>query len=91
VEQPERSSPFLLTGEVAALLRCSVRSIYELTRTDRIPFRRMAGTRRCLFRADEIASWLNGAELEKTELDGGGTVVRPIEQIRTPTVLSPRN
>jgi hypothetical protein len=44
-----------------------------------------------LFRADEIASWLNGAELEKTELDGGGTVVRPIEQIRTPTVLSPRN
>jgi excisionase family DNA binding protein len=79
VEQQERSSPFLVTREVAALLRCSVRSIYELTRTEQIPFRRMAGTRRCLFRADEIASWLDGAGLEVVELGRGGRVVRPVK------------
>jgi excisionase family DNA binding protein len=71
-------SPYLLVEDVAARLRCSVRSIHELTRTNAIPHRRLAGARRCLFRPDELEAWENGAALEVVELAGGGRVVKPL-------------
>jgi excisionase family DNA binding protein len=37
------SSPFLLTTEVADRLRCSTRTVHELTRSGRIPHRRLPG------------------------------------------------
>jgi hypothetical protein len=43
-------SPFLITSDVAARLRCSVRTIREMTRLGVIPHRRLPGSRRCLFR-----------------------------------------
>lgn len=60
--------------------------MHELTRTDRIPHRRLAGTRRCLFRADELLSWLDGAALEVRQLHGAGKLVRPVP----PTTFSRR-
>jgi excisionase family DNA binding protein len=68
-------NPFLFTDEVAAFLRCSVRSVHELTRTNAIPHRQLPGTQRCLFREDELLAWLDGAELEATELSAGGRIV----------------
>ena len=70
-------SPFLVTPEVAARLRCSVRTVHELTRLRLIPHRRLPGSRRCLFREDELEAWENGATLEAVELGQGGRVVRP--------------
>lgn len=52
IQEPYRR--YLITSEVADLLRCSVRTIHELTRTQAIPHRRLPGTRRCLFRLDEL-------------------------------------
>jgi excisionase family DNA binding protein len=71
-----RESPFLVT-EVADRLRCSLRTVHELTRLRLIPHRRLPGFRRCLFREDELDSWENGADLEVTELSHGGRIVRP--------------
>ena len=70
-------SPFLLTAEVAARLRCSVRTVHELTRLERIPHRRLPGSRRCLFRTDELEAWEDGATLQTIVPDGGGKVVQP--------------
>ena len=77
VEPTARASPFLTAEEVAERLRCSLRSIHELVRTRRIPHRRLPGSRRCLFRTDELEVWENGAPLEVIESPGGGRVVRP--------------
>jgi excisionase family DNA binding protein len=71
-------SPYLLVEDVAARLRCSTRTIHELTRTNAIPHRRLPGARRCLFRADELEAWENGAALEVVQLPGGGRVVKPL-------------
>jgi excisionase family DNA binding protein len=71
------ASPYLLVEDVAERLRCSVRSVHELTRTLAIPHRRMPGSRRCLFRLDELEAWEDGAALEVLELDRGGRIVRP--------------
>lgn len=71
-------APFLVTEEVAARRRCSVRTIHELTRARAIPHRKLPGSRRCLFREDELVAWEDGADLEVLELPGGGRVVRPV-------------
>jgi excisionase family DNA binding protein len=68
---------YLVTSEVADRLRCSIRTIHELTRTNTIPHRRLPGTRRCLFRLDELEAWENGTPLEVTELSRGGRLVVP--------------
>ena len=70
-------SPYLLVEDVARRLRCSCRTIHELTRTCAIPHRRLPGGRRCLFREDELEAWEGGAQLEVVELARGGRVVRP--------------
>jgi len=69
--------PYLHTEDVAFLLGCKVRTVHELTRERRIPYRILPGTRRCLFAADELRAWSDGAPLEVVELDGGGRIVRP--------------
>ena len=71
------SSPYLTVEEVAERLHASTRTILERTRTGTIPHRRLPGQRRCLFLPYELDAWLDGAELEVTELAGGGRVVRP--------------
>ena len=43
--------PYLLVEDVAERLRCSTRTVHELTRTNAIPHRRLPGSRRCLFRS----------------------------------------
>jgi excisionase family DNA binding protein len=58
---PGTRSPFLVVEEVAERLRCSRRAVHELTRTCRIPHRRIAGTRRCLFLELELVEWEAGA------------------------------
>jgi excisionase family DNA binding protein len=71
-------SPYLLVEEVAQRLRCSIRSVHELTRTLAIPHRRLPGSRRCLFRLDELEAWEAGAGLEVVLTGRGGRVVRPV-------------
>lgn len=68
------SIALLTTEEAAQLLRRSVRSIHELTRTCAIPHRRFG--RRALFIESELRAWLDGAELETVIPRGGGRVVR---------------
>ena len=70
-------SPYLLVEDVAERLRCSTRTVHELTRTNAIPHRRLPGTRRCLFRPEELEAWENGTPLEVTALPRGGRVVSP--------------
>jgi excisionase family DNA binding protein len=70
-------SPYLLVEDVAVRLRCSRRTVHELTRTGAIPHRRLPGGRRCLFRPDELDAWEDGAPLEVIETPRGGRVVRP--------------
>jgi excisionase family DNA binding protein len=70
-------SPYLLVEDVASRLRCSRRTVHELTRTCAIPHRRLPGGRRCLFREDELEAWEEGAALEVIETVQGGRVVRP--------------
>jgi hypothetical protein len=76
------ASPFLLVTDVAERYRSSTRSILEKTRLRQIPHRKLPGSRRCLFLEEELTAWENGAELEVTELDDGGRVVRPKENGR---------
>jgi excisionase family DNA binding protein len=71
------ASPYLTVEQVAERLHTSVRTIRERTRTAAIPHRRLPGQRRCLFLPHELDVWLDGAQLELVELDGGGRVVRP--------------
>jgi excisionase family DNA binding protein len=72
------NSPFLTTAEVADQLRCSLRTVHELTRTNSIPHRKMPGTRRCLYIQVELDEWVDGAPLDVEELPRGGRVVRPL-------------
>jgi excisionase family DNA binding protein len=74
---PDTSSPYLLVEDVARRLRCSRRTVHELTRTNAIPHRRLPGSRRCLFRPDELDAWENGSRLVVTTLPRGGRVVSP--------------
>jgi excisionase family DNA binding protein len=75
-----RVSPLLHVEGVGQLLGVSVRSVHELTRRREIPFRRIAGTRRCLFVEAEVLAWVDSGgtlPLEVTESERGGVVVRP--------------
>ena len=72
------SSPFLTADEVAARLRCSLRTVHELARRNEIPLRRLPGCRRLLFAAEHLTQWEDGARLETIELSRGGRVVRPV-------------
>lgn len=72
-------SPFLTADEVAARLRCSLRTVHELARRNEIPLRRLPGCRRLLFVAEHLAQWENGAPLEIVHLGRGGRVVRPVD------------
>ena len=66
--------------QISELLHRSPRAIHALTAARRIPFRRIAGTRRCLFLEDEVLAWVDAGgalPLEVIETDGGGVVVRP--------------
>ena len=65
-------SPFLITPEVAVRLRCSVRTVHELTRLGLILHRRLPGSRRCLFGKEELEAWEAGAILETIELEPSG-------------------
>jgi excisionase family DNA binding protein len=52
----QRALPrFLRVNEVADLLRCKKRTIYDMVEQDRIPYRKVGG--RLLFDADEIIEW----------------------------------
>lgn len=77
VDGNAQGSVYLQVEDVAERLRCSTRTIHELTRTCAIPHRRLPGTRRCLFREEDLEVWENGAPLEVTELPRGGRLVRP--------------
>jgi len=46
---------FLKVEEVAGLLRCKKRTIYDMVEQERIPYRKVGG--RLLFDADEIIEW----------------------------------
>lgn len=71
-------SPFLSVAQVANRLHSSRRKVHEMTRLKLIPHRKLPGSRRCLFRPDELEEWENGAPLETMELPLGGRVVRPV-------------
>jgi excisionase family DNA binding protein len=71
------ASLYLVVEDVAERLHCSTRTVHELTRTNSIPYRRLPGSRRCLFRPDELGAWENGASLDVTQLRSGGRVVAP--------------
>ena len=72
------NSPYLLVEDVAERLRCSRRTVHELTRTNSIPHRRLPGTRRCLFRVEELEAWESGASLQTIAQprDGGADCAR---------------
>jgi excisionase family DNA binding protein len=55
VQSPEQLPKFLTVPEVAALLRLSERTVYDMVSQRRIPFRK-AGDR-TLFDRDEILEW----------------------------------
>ena len=46
---------FLKVDEVANLIRCKKRTIYDMVEHERIPYRKVGG--RLLFDADEIIEW----------------------------------
>jgi excisionase family DNA binding protein len=67
---------FLVVENVASLLGIKPRTVHELTRTRRIPHRVLPHGRRCLFEAESLRAWADGAELEEVLLPGNGRVVR---------------
>ena len=52
---PRKVPHFLRVEEVADLLRCKKRTIYDMVEQERIPYRKVGG--RLLFDADEIIEW----------------------------------
>lgn len=73
------AASYLTTADVATLLHVSERTIRERTRLAQIPYRRIGGTRRCLFLKSELALWLDGCELEVVPAPNGGKIVRPVQ------------
>jgi excisionase family DNA binding protein len=74
---PAPRSPYLTVEQVAERLHRSIRVVHELARLGEIPHRKLPGSRRLLFREDELEAWEDGAELELTQGSRGGRVVRP--------------
>lgn len=77
----QQSKMFLTVDEAADVLRLSVRAIHERTRPGNrsIPMRKMAGTRKLLFVADELRDFMDGADLETIEKADGTVIVRPVQ------------
>ena len=71
-------SPYLLAEDVAARLGLSVGTVREYARSGTIPHLKRSGSRRLLFRADELEAWEHGADLILEELPRGGRRVRPL-------------
>jgi excisionase family DNA binding protein len=81
IESPPVGGERLLTVEdVARMHGCSRRTIHEYTRRGMIPHRVLPHGRRCLFDADELRAWMDGAELERVDLPHGGRIVRPVRR-----------
>ncbi len=72
------ASPYLLVEDVCERLHVRPRTVHEWTRLLEIPHRKLPGSRRCLFLADELEAWEAGARLEVVELPRGGRVVKPV-------------
>ena len=72
---PTNLRAFVTASEAAQFLRCSLRTVHELTRTNRIPYRKLPNGRRCLFTYEELAAWANGAPLTVSQPSQGGVVV----------------
>ena len=53
---------FLTVPEIAEVLRCAKRTIYDMVEQNRIPYRKAGG--RLLFDLDEIVSWTRGEETD---------------------------
>ena len=78
---------YIRSIDVAERYGVSKRSVHELTRKRRIPFRILPGSKPCLFRLDELDRWDAGAyeSLEVRELSDGGiavVLVPPIDPAR---------
>ena len=52
---PDPLPPFLNVKEVAALLRLSTRTVYDLVSAGKIPYRKAGG--RTIFERDELFEW----------------------------------
>jgi excisionase family DNA binding protein len=68
---------YLTVDEVAERLRTSVWTVYEMSRTNAIPHRKLPGRRGLLFPVDELQAFEDGAELETFNTAGGGRVCKP--------------
>jgi excisionase family DNA binding protein len=68
---------FLLSEDVAELLGVSRSTVQEWLGRCRMPHRKMPFTRRCVIPAGDFEAWLDGCELETTQLGGGGRIVKP--------------
>jgi hypothetical protein len=62
--------------QTARVLHCSAWSVRDRARRGVIPHRVPCGTRRILIPPDELQQWIDGAQLEVVEANGG-RVVRP--------------
>jgi hypothetical protein len=54
-------------------------TLYEWTRTGRIPHRKLPGRRELIFPLDELQAFEDGAPLETLALPDGGRSCRPIK------------
>jgi excisionase family DNA binding protein len=68
---------FLLSEDVAELLGISRSTVQEQMSRHLLPHRRLPGTRRCIVPRKDFEQWLDGCELEVTQLAGAGRIVRP--------------
>jgi excisionase family DNA binding protein len=78
------TGPLLHVEAVAELLGLSVRTVHELTRKREIPFRRIPGTRRCLFVKEEVIAWVDAGgtlPLQVVEGERGAVVVRLASEV----------
>jgi excisionase family DNA binding protein len=77
---PSRNSgrePLLVAEEVAALLLCSLRTVYELTRKREIPHFKPLVSRRCLLRPEELEAGESRAEIEIPSCDAADKSLAP--------------
>ena len=71
-------SPYLRTEDVAKRLGLTVQTVRDYARREAIPHLKRPGSRRLLFRPDELEAWEHGAELAAEQLPRGGRRVKPI-------------
>ena len=72
------TSPFLRAEEVAARYGVSKNTVYVWTTNNRIPHRRLPGSRGVLFVPADLERYEAGCKLEVRLLDGGGKAVVPV-------------